>query len=147
MCIWQEGDLSFISRLLFSDRAPKVIKRSLDFNAQKVAISSANIGNYSTPGYKAKQIEFESVLQSATEPGQLKMAKTDNKHFALDINKPNSMQPNIITDKAAGRMDGNNVNLEAEVTGMAEAKIAYDAAITAMSKRGSIIKSAITESR
>lgn len=136
-----------LSGLLFSDRAPKVIRKSMDFNVQKAALISTNIANGETPGYKAKSMEFESVLQSASSNDYLKIKSTNPKHISASHPDFSTLNANISTDTSPGRIDGNNVNLEKEMTSLAETRLAYDAAITAMSKRGAIIKSAITEAR
>ncbi len=141
------GDMGIIGRLLFSDNAPKVVRKAVDFNAEKVALTAANIANAETPGYKSSHLKFESMLQNATSRNKLKMKTTNSKHFSMQSPNFKSMRPDIEIDSSRGRIDGNNVNLETEMTNLAEAKIAYDANMTAMSKRGSIIKSAIVETR
>lgn len=124
-----------------------MIRKSIDFNAQKAGIISTNIANGETPGFKAKSIEFESVLQSISSTEFLKVKSTNPKHISPSQPDFGSLKANISTDRSPGRIDGNNVNLEKEMTSLVETRLAYDAAITAMSKRGAIIKSAITEAR
>jgi len=142
-----KNNMSMISSLLFSDRAPKVVRKSMDFNAQRAGIISTNIANGETPGYKAKSMEFESVLRSVSSTEFLKIKSTNSKHISPSNPDFGTVNANITTDTSQGRVDGNNVNLEKEMTNLAETRLAYDAAITAMSKRGAIIKSAITETR
>lgn len=139
--------MGMIGKLLFSDRAPKIIKKSLDFNTQKAAVIAGNIANADTPGFKATRVEFESVLQQAASANTIKMKTTNEMHFQTQNQDLTSMKPNMETDPSPSRLDGNNVNLEKEMTNLAETRINYDAGITAMMKRGSIIKSAITDTR
>ncbi|MDH5542473.1 MAG: flagellar basal body rod protein FlgB [Nitrospinota bacterium] len=139
--------MSFINNLLFSDRAPKVVKKSLDFNSQKAAMTAANIANAETPRYKAKSVEFESILQSVTSTDFLQIKATHSKHISPQQPDFNSMEPELTIDFSQGRIDGNNVDLDKEVTTLSETKIAYDAAITVMTKRGGIIRAAVTETR
>jgi len=140
--------MGMISKLLFNDRAPKVLRKSIDFNMKKVALTASNIANSETPGFKASHMEFDSVLKSATSSGNgLAMTTTNGKHISPHNPDFSSLKPNISVDHAKGRIDGNNVDMEKEMTSLTEARINYDAEITAMMKRGGIIKSAIVETR
>ena len=43
-----------IDRLLFSDNAPKILVKALDFQSQRHLLISSNISNLDTPGYGRK---------------------------------------------------------------------------------------------
>lgn len=139
--------MNLIDSILFSDRTPKVLKKALDFNAQKTAITASNISNADTPGYKSMSVEFENVLQQATGEKSIPMTGTNPRHIRPDNPDIKSLKANMVVDQSQGRLDGNNVNLEKEMTNLAEAQINYNAVIQAYTKRGETIKSAITESR
>ena len=140
--------MSFINNLLFSDRAPKVAKKSLDFQVQRAAMTSANIANAETPNYKTKDVHFENILQSVSSSNNfLQVKSTHSRHITPSLPDFNSLNPEVVTDFSQGRIDGNNVDLDKEVTTLSETKLAYDAAITAMNKRGGIIRAAVTETR
>lgn len=138
--------MDLINKILFSDRAPKLIRKSLDFNTQKAAVIATNIANSETPGYKAVRVKFDELLQQASTGSQLPLKTTNSKHIDASGGMRSS-EPVIEIDNSAGRLDGNNVNMEKEMVSLTETQMAYEAAISAMLKRGSIVKSAITESR
>jgi len=47
----------------------KMLERSLDFMAQRHQVLLANVANEETPRYKAKDLDFQSVLASIGKPG------------------------------------------------------------------------------
>lgn len=139
--------MDLLSQLLFSDRAPKLLKKSLDFNAQKAAVTAANIANSETPGYKAVQVNFEKQLQAAVSARSLPMKITNAKHMEAQNSGLQSLRPTIEIDRSQGRLDGNNVNMEKEMITLTQTQLEYEAAISAMSKRGAMISAAIREAR
>jgi len=139
--------MDLINSLLFSDKTPKLIKKSLDFNTRKASVITANIANSETPAYKAVNLKFEEMLQDAATGNRLPMKTTNPKHIASGVQDLQRMEPIVEVDSSPGRMDGNNVNMEKEVTSLAQTQLAYEAAITAMSSRGAMVKSAVTESK
>jgi len=139
--------MDLVNKILFSDPTPKLIRKSLDFNTQKAAILATNIANSETPGYKAVRVKFDELLQQASGGKELPLKTTDKKHIDASGSGKSRSEPVMEIDRSTGRLDGNNVNMEKEMTSLAETQLAYEAAISAMLKRGSIVKSAITESR
>ncbi len=137
--------MGLIGSILFSDRTPAMLKRSLDLNAQKASVHAANIANAETPGYKASRFEFEGILRGVVDGSAMPMKATHAGHFGAPIQDIRSIQGVTDIDLTPGRIDGNNVDMEKEVSAFSETQIAYDAAITAMNKRSGIIKSAITD--
>jgi len=82
---------------LFNDTMA-AYKRAMDFRSQRHALISTNLSNAETPGFQAKNIEFEGMLKEAlsSEKG-LGLAKTNEKHLGgggdIDIL---SSQPEIV---------------------------------------------------
>lgn len=136
-----------IDRLLFSDNAPNILKKALDFQSQRQLLISSNISNLDTPGYKAKDIDFKSQLVSAIgRSNDLAMKVTHANHFGPGGSALKAIQPQIFVEPDAPRSNGNNVNIDKEMAKLAENQIAYSATIQLMSKRGSTIRAAINES-
>ncbi|KMP12583.1 flagellar basal-body rod protein [Candidatus Nitromaritima sp. SCGC AAA799-C22] len=135
-----------IDKLLFSDQTPLALKKGLDFQSARNLLISTNISNMDTPGYKAHDINFEKQLREVIKTGdQLQMKSTNSKHFgpsnaALKALRP---QPFELTDPA--KSNGNNVDIDSEMAKLAENQIMYTAIIQLMMKRGSTVRSAVTE--
>ena len=48
-----------INKLLFSNTAPTIMRKSLDLLSTRQNVISSNIGNLDTPGYTASEIDFQ----------------------------------------------------------------------------------------
>ncbi len=89
---------------------------ALKLREQRMAILGSNIANASTPGYKARDIEFPQALQLA-ENGQSPEA-------AMRYRVP--VQPSL---------DGNTVELATEQTAFAENALAYRSSLSFLQGR------------
>jgi flagellar basal-body rod protein FlgB len=69
-----------------------------------------NLANVNTPGYKRRDVSFEMTL--AGEQKKLGLPGRDSE---------------ITTDNSSIRVDGNNVDMETEVMGLAETETRYNA--------------------
>ena len=78
---------------------------ALEVRSQRMGVLASNIANASTPGFKAKDIDFRQALASATSTGDI----ADSVNAATLYRVPN--QPS---------MDGNTVELSQEQTAFAE---------------------------
>ena len=78
----------------------KAMEKSMDMLWQKQQVAAHNIANSETPGYQSLEIRFQDVLQGANE----QRSNRNNYGFRTSIQK------NI----SAGRLDGNNVDMEKE---------------------------------
>ncbi len=135
-----------IDKLLFSDRTPKILKKSLDFHSQRHLLVSSNISNLDTPGYIAKDVDFQSQLKEVMgRNGEISMKKTHSKHMGLGSNEISNLIANSIENSDPVKNNGNNVNIDNEMMKLAENQIGYNAAIQLMAKRGSTIRAAVTE--
>lgn len=143
-----KGEGMSIEKLLFSDPASSILKKGLDVEMMRNSVIASNIANVDTPDYKAKNINFEKTFQDALgSQGQIKMSKTNSKHISPGIETLKSSQPEIEIESDPSRPDGNNVNIDKEMTKLADVQLGYEALITAMQKRGGIIKHAINDGK
>ncbi|OUM06431.1 flagellar basal body rod protein FlgB [Pseudomonas syringae] len=76
------------------DKALGIHEKALNFRAQRAEVLANNISNADTPNFKARDLEFSSVLAAETD-------KAQNGHFAL--NKTNSRH---IEAEGMGNDDG-----------------------------------------
>lgn len=136
----------FIDRLLFSDKAPLLLKKNLDFQSERNLLISSNTSNINTPGYKARDLDFQAQLEEVLDSGdQLKIETTNSRHFGSTKDALKKLEPEVFEEPDAARSDGNNVNLDKEMLKLAENQINYTATIQMMAKRGSTIRAAVTE--
>ena len=135
-----------IDKLLFSDQVPVMMKKTLDFASSRHLLITTNVTNVDTPGYKAHDIDFQSQLREVIQTdGQLSLKKTNERHFGPSSMAVKAMRPESFEEAQASKSNGNNVDMDKEMAKLAENQIRFNATIQLMMKRGSSIRSAITE--
>ena len=114
--------MPLIDKILFSDKAPAVMKKSLDMMSARQNLISSNISNVDTPGFKASEIDFQGQLHEALgSKGGLNLRSTNDKHFGSDSSSIGDLTPDPFEEDAAAKSNGNNVDIDNEM-----AKMAFD---------------------
>lgn len=94
-----------------------IIHKALDATWKKNEAIAQNIANVGTPGYKRKTVTFEEELREAMERKGFKKSDVDKIEIKVtEENKNLSM-----------RLDGNNVDIDAEMAALAKNTIQYNA--------------------
>lgn len=94
---------------------------ALEVRSQRMGVLASNIANASTPGYKARDIDFQSALAAAETPGGSVDSAIDG---ATLYRVP--LQPS---------QDGNTVELATEQTAFAENAVAYQTTLSFLNGR------------
>ena len=138
--------MPLIDRLLFSDKVPGGLKKGLNMMSARQNLISSNISNVDTPGFKASDIDFQGQLRAAlgSEVG-LNLKATNTKHFGPSTSNIMGLEVDPFEEEAAAKSNGNNVDIDNEMAKMAENQILYNATVQLMMKRGSTVRSAVTE--
>ena len=132
----------------------RIMQKSLDVLWQKMNVTSHNISNIDTPHYKAKKLEFETILRQ-------KLNAVNNSHALAmrykRIFSPgggkirellDSVNPQIVIDKTTEtRTDGNNVDIDYENLELTRNKLQYDFMVRKISDEFSLLRHAISEGR
>ncbi len=135
-----------LDKLLFSDNVPKIMKKGLDFMSTRQNMISSNISNLDTPGFKASDIDFQSQMREVLgSKGGFNLRTTNEKHYGPSSSKIGDLSPDPFEEDEAAKSNGNNVNVDKEMAKLAENQITYNAVIQLMMKRGSTVRSAVTE--
>ncbi len=114
----------------------------LVFRAERQKVISSNIANINTPNYKTKDLVFEEALDNSKI---LKLKRTTNDHmhnleFMRDSNMRVVQIPGLVEQN-----DGNNVNLDSQMSEQSKNKILFDG-IQAVIKRNSGLMRAVLDS-
>lgn len=127
-------------------------KESLNIRAVRHAVLSSNIANAETPGYKARDVDFNAELKRAVESargsvgGDLKMASTSPMHYSDDRL---GRDPDITEQRLLYRVpdqvkpDGNSVDMEVERTRFLDNSIRYQSTLQVLSSRFQSLKNAM----
>nr|WP_300090100.1 flagellar basal body rod protein FlgB [Sedimentibacter sp.] len=116
-----------------------LLNKSLDGLWLRQQITMENIANFSTPGYKSKLVDFESLLKSNLDNTE-KTSEASNQIKSSNI----IVEEN---DALSMRMDGNNVDLEKENLQLAKTQLQYMYTVTEMNSYFSKLKSVISEGK
>jgi flagellar basal-body rod protein FlgB len=131
-----------MSSSLFSDDAISAASLALKGLAARHQTISSNIANVDTPGYSAKQLDFESMLQHTLNSSTKKLSMEKSKALHMDANSSSSSF--YTTSNRAGgtaREDGNNVDIDTELIDMSETMIKYQAISQEVSSKLLLLKS------
>ena len=114
-----------------------VLGSTADAAATRHDIISNNIANVNTPGYKRKDIRFETELKHAFAHSDKDSVDARVKNLDLE-----SLTPETYTDYAelSYRYDGNNVDIDTENAILAKNEIKYNGIIDSINKDFSNLK-------
>jgi flagellar basal-body rod protein FlgB len=97
-------------------RMGEAIGRYLDLATSEMKLTTVNMANIDTPGYKAVGLDFETEMRQAMG----------------DVNKGNPARaPRVrVVDGLIARPDGNDVSMDRESLNLAEAQLKFRAGVT-----------------
>ena len=118
-----------------------LLNKTLDGLWLRQQTTMENIANYSTPGYKSKIVDFESLLSANL--------KNIYGKTSFGINEQIRSSKVIIeeSDDLSMRLDGNNVDLEKENLQLAKTQLQYMYTITEINSYFSKLQSVISEGK
>ncbi|MCY8970257.1 flagellar basal body rod protein FlgB [Bacillus atrophaeus] len=106
----------------------------------KQKVITNNIANIDTPNYKAKKVSFQNLLNQ--ESSRLESVKTDYRH--VDFSDEGSKGSIVTNSNTAYQQNGNNVDIDKEMTDLAENQINYQALVERMSGKFNSLKTVLT---
>lgn len=137
-----------MNSIVDGDPTMRTLQFSLDGLAQRAQVASNDIANADTPNFKASVVTFEDSLRQALagQPGDtLPLTLTDGAD--IDPNAPSGQAAITETPllNQVMKNDNNNVDIEREMTTLAEANINYDALSQMASTKLAILRSSIQD--
>jgi flagellar basal-body rod protein FlgB len=119
--------------------------KHLNFRGERQKVISSNIANINTPNYKTKELVFENELNKVQNT--LQLSKTNSGHLPNVSAHQNSHEPKLINVKGLEEQnDGNNVNLDTQMSEMSKNKILYDAIQSSIKKDSRLFRSVVESS-
>ena len=124
-----------------------LLYQQLNFRGEKQKVISSNIANINTPNYKTKDLNFEYELQKASSRNDLKLSVTHANHISTDNLVQKQGKMNLFEIKGLQEQnDGNNVNLDMQMSEMAKNSIMFDAIGRSIKKDSAWMKEIIAAS-
>lgn len=115
-----------------------VLEKACDAGWMRNAAISNNIANVDTPGYKRKDVDFESYLQSAVFGG----SSLDDNIASVDLD---TITGTTYTDygQVDYRLDGNNVDIDTENVELAKNQMKYYTMLDSITQEFTRLKSVL----
>jgi flagellar basal-body rod protein FlgB len=111
------------------------LEQVLDLRSRQHALTATNLANADTPGFKARELDFDSLLRNVMEG-----AMNEEPVSESDI------QVHEIPLSPWSR-DGNSVDAEHEAAKMSSNTLLYDAVATATSRRLELLQFAASDGK
>ena len=120
-----------------------ILDKAADAANMRNELISNNIANVSTPNYKRKDLDFETVLQAELAGG-----RTLNQSVNMANKDLSVLDPQVFTDNSnlSYRLDGNNVDISTEEAYLAENTIRYQLLIDQMNQEFSRYQTVLSSS-
>jgi len=129
------------------DKTTDSLGAALNLRLLRQSITSANIANAETPGYKAKKVDFEKALARALDTeGLRQMEGASDDHFVSGPGSISRVKADVYDNPDVNvTNDGNTVDLEREMATLAENSLLYKTALQLINKKLAALKYASTE--
>ncbi len=126
------------------DKSLGIHADALRLRAYRSNILASNIANADTPGYKARDIDFKSILSRQVTPSGVEPISMRNTHAGhIQIGQPMAGADLQYRNPLQASMDGNTVDSHIEYTRFAENTLRYQASLHFLGSRFKSLLSAI----
>jgi flagellar basal-body rod protein FlgB len=124
-------------------KALGIHEQALGFRAQRAEVLANNIANADTPHYKARDLDFASVLASAKQQrGTVALARTDGRHIGAEGVASGQAEMPYRTPFHPS-LDQNTVDLQIEQSNYAENAVQFQASFTLLNSKFKGLTSAL----
>jgi flagellar basal-body rod protein FlgB len=117
----------------------RMLEQGLDYAALREKVIANNIANVDTPNYKAKDVRFKAELDRAMH--SLEAKRTNPKH--LSFHSMNEKFTVATRGNLVYNHNGNNVDIDQEMSYLAENQIYYNALIERLNGKLTTLKTVI----
>lgn len=125
-----------------------LMERTLDASSLRQKVLSNNIANIDTVNFKRSDVSFADTLQDVLQGNKLQGRTTNERHIPIGTTDVADVQPQVVTDNSTSlRNDGNNVDIDAEMSNLASNQILYDAVTQQLNMTFGIMRYAISEGK
>lgn len=123
----------------------ETLSHSLQLRAARQQVLASNIANVDSPGYVAKDIDFNAALRNAMSGASApRMAQTSQQHLQLTSTSALIGSPMAYTVQTQPSLDGNSVDLDQQRANFADNAIRYESTLRFINGNVKTMLSAIT---
>jgi flagellar basal-body rod protein FlgB len=130
----------------------QLLELSMRVRGARHEILSANVANADTPGYRARDLDFKSIMDVALAPSDLPAEERERRldtlsASPLDLQSATYVAEYPETGHGEDRLDGNNVSLDRQMVLLTENALSYEAALTLLSRKLAGLRYVISEGK
>jgi flagellar basal-body rod protein FlgB len=123
------------------DTTMNLLQKVLDLRSKNQEVIGSNIANAETPGYSAQSFTFEDQLHSALSDNGMRPVATQPNHIPLTPSTLEQVSGTVSVKKDnTGLGDENSVSVDEEMIKLSQNEILYEAAVTMLNKKISMLK-------
>lgn len=119
------------------------LRRQMTVASARQVVAAGNIANVDTPGFKAKTVDFDAVLDEELQAGA-RLVSTNARHLAGTLVADAGV---VEAQGLQARRDGNTVQVDRELLSMTKASGDFAAAQTALAAKFRLVRYALTEAK
>ena len=123
----------------FFEGAVEQLTRGLAYTNRRHEIIAQNLANLETPGYKARDLVFEDHLRPLLQASQ-----PDLQAGPLPMDRGERRPRIVYAEDGASRPDGNDVNLDRQMSRLAQNTLAHHTLTQALVSQFNALKLAIS---
>lgn len=140
-----------MSNIVDNDRTLQSLQFSLDGLSKRAQVATNDLANADTPNYKASEVTFEGSLRKALRgngDSPLLLTRTDGAHIdpLSSVGASAGITETPLLNQVM-KNDGNNVDVDREMTTLAQTNIMYDAMAQLATTKMSILRSSIVDAK
>lgn len=125
--------------ILPADNVTNLLQSFLDVQSRRAQVIAGNIANTDTPGYVAKDLDFDDYLREAARQSSLPLSKQN----LNSLSQPNVVdQPTTVVG-----LDGNTVDMGSEMAKLAQTGTNFNFGAKMLQSRLRLLRTAIREGR
>jgi flagellar basal-body rod protein FlgB len=126
------------------DTTMQLLHKVLDLRQKNQEIIGSNIANAETPGYSTQTFSFEEQLRNALSGNDLRPVATQQGHIPLASAELDQVTGIVTTTPDTTEIgDENSVSVDQEMINLSQNQILYEAAVTMLNKKLSLVKYAV----
>ena len=123
------------------------LEQALSTATLKQQVHSSNIANVDTPGYKSKQVSFQSALSDALNNQNISSYKTNSKHISFSNEHSQFNLAIKVNNDTTYKPNGNNVDMDYEMAELAKNQLWYNAVTERVSGKLNSLQTVINGGR
>ena len=133
---------NMLTKFVFDRMGVPTARKFLDLASFRQKIISGNVANVSTPGYKARSIDFDSEFARMTKKTSHLAGQVTNESH-LPLGRHDSRTPEVLEDRVP-QGEINSVDIDREMADLAENELLFTIAARLLQKKFAGLRTAIT---